>query len=112
MAGRAALLPADTTTPDLGPAVPTWMDQYAAYRQTELHVFVGAMDNLFLITAALAALAALGGLLLRSGPAPAAPAGFVPPPQATSSAASGNGSPTRPAGERAAPEIGTKPRDT
>jgi EmrB/QacA subfamily drug resistance transporter len=112
MAGRAALLPADTATPDLSPAVPAWMDQYATYRQTELHVFVGAMDYLFLITAALAALAALGALLLRSGPAPAAPAGFVPPQQAASSATSGNGSPTRPAGERAAAETGTQPRDT
>ncbi|MDQ4010215.1 MAG: DHA2 family efflux MFS transporter permease subunit [Actinomycetota bacterium] len=112
MAGRAALLPADTATPDLGPAVPTWMDQYATYRQTELHVFVGAMDNLFLITAALSALAALAALLLRSGPAPAGPTGFAPPQQATTSAASGNGGPTRPTGERVDVETGTGPRDT
>jgi EmrB/QacA subfamily drug resistance transporter len=82
IAGRAALLPADTATPHLGPAVPPWMGQYATYRQTQLQVFVGAMDNLFLISAALSALAALGALLLRSGPAPAAPAGIAPPAQA------------------------------
>ncbi len=97
MAGRAALLPTDTTTPDLGPTVPDWMDQYAAYQQTELQVFVTAMDNLFLITSALTALAVLGAFLLRSGPAPTTPAGFAPPQQATPSAASGDGSPTRPA---------------
>jgi EmrB/QacA subfamily drug resistance transporter len=112
MAGRAALLPADTATPDLSPTVPMWMNQYATYRQTELHVFVGAMDNLFLITAVLAALAALGALLLRSGPAPAAPPGFTPPQPAGSSPASGNSSPTRPAGERVVAETSTEPRDT
>ncbi|MGH3936312.1 MAG: MDR family MFS transporter [Pseudonocardiaceae bacterium] len=98
MAGRAALLPAGTATPDLGPAVPTWMDQYAMYQQTGLHVFAGAASNLFLICTALSALGALGALMLRSGPAPTAPAGFGPPQPAASPAA-GNGSPTRPAGE-------------
>jgi hypothetical protein len=112
MAGRAALLPADTATPDVSPTVPAWTNQYATYRQTELHVFVGAMDNLFLITAVLAALAALGALLLRSGPVPAAPLGSTPPQPAGSSPASGNGSPTRPAGERVVAETSTEPRDT
>ncbi len=112
MAGRAALVPADTVTPDLGPSVPAWMGQYATYQQAELQVFVGAMNNLFLICAVLSALSALGALLLRSGPAPEAPAGFAPPQQATSSPASGNGSPTRPAGERVVAETGTEPRDT
>ncbi|MDQ3765315.1 MAG: DHA2 family efflux MFS transporter permease subunit, partial [Actinomycetota bacterium] len=78
LAGRAALLPANTTTPELGPAAPDWMSQYATYRMTELQVFVAAIDNLLLIAAALSALAALVALLLRSGPAPA-PTGFVPP---------------------------------
>jgi hypothetical protein len=104
------LLPADTTTPDLGPAVPVWMDQYAAYQQAELHVFVAAMDNLFLVTAALSALAVLGALLLRSGPAPATPAGFAPPPQATPSAASGDGDPTRSAQALAAVRSDTPSR--
>ncbi|MGH3985673.1 MAG: DHA2 family efflux MFS transporter permease subunit [Pseudonocardiaceae bacterium] len=112
MAGRAALVPADTVTPDLSPSVPVWMDQYATYQQTELQVFVGAMDNLFLICAAISALSALGALLLRSGPAPAAPAGFAPPQQATSSAVSGNGSPPRPAKELTDVGTDTSPRDT
>ncbi|MGH3999123.1 MAG: DHA2 family efflux MFS transporter permease subunit, partial [Pseudonocardiaceae bacterium] len=97
MAGRAAVVPADTPIPDLGPTMPAWMDQYAVYQQTELQVFVGAMDILFLVTTALSALAVLGALLLRSGPAPAGPAGFAPPRQATPSAVSGDGRPTQPA---------------
>jgi EmrB/QacA subfamily drug resistance transporter len=88
MAGRAALLPAGTATPHLGPGAPDWTGLYATYRMTQLQVFVGAIDDLFLICAALAALAALGALLLRSGPAPAAPAGFAPPRQAAAPAAS------------------------
>jgi hypothetical protein len=111
MAGRAASLPGDTATPDLSPTVPAWMNQYATYRQTELHVFVGAMNNLFLITAALAALAALGALLLRSGPAPAAPAGIAAPQQETASAAPGNGGPTRPTKELADVRTDTAPRE-
>jgi EmrB/QacA subfamily drug resistance transporter len=97
LAGRAALLPTGTPIPDLGPTLPPWMDQYTLYQRTELHVFVGAMDNLFLITFGLSALAVLGAFLLRSGPAPAAPAGFAPPPQAIPSAAAEDGHPTRPA---------------
>jgi EmrB/QacA subfamily drug resistance transporter len=93
MAGRAALLPAGSATPDLGPGAPDWMGSYATYQLTQLQVFVGAIDDLFLIGAALAALAALGGLLLRSGPAPATPAGFAPPRQAAAPAASANGEP-------------------
>lgn len=97
MAGRAALLPADTATPDLGPGTPAWMGQWATHRQTELQVFVGTMDNLFLICAALSALSALGALLLRSGPAPAAPAGSAPPQQrATPPAVSDDGGPAGP----------------
>ncbi|MGH3798764.1 MAG: DHA2 family efflux MFS transporter permease subunit [Pseudonocardiaceae bacterium] len=111
ISGRAALLPANTATPDLGPAVPNWMSQYATYRVTELQVFVAAMDNLFLIGAALSALGALGALLLRPGPAPAAP-GFAPPQQATSSAASGDGGPIQPAKELADVGTDTQPRDT
>jgi predicted MFS family arabinose efflux permease len=81
MAGRAALLPAGTPTPHLGsgPAVPDWVGVYAIYRLTQLQVFVAAIDDLFLVVAGLSALAALGALLLRSGPTPATPAGFGPP---------------------------------
>ncbi len=81
MAGRAALLPADTATPDLGSTAPPGAGLYATYQQTQLQVFVAALDNLFLIAAALCALGALSGLLLRSGPAPAAGAGFASPAQ-------------------------------
>jgi MFS family permease len=112
MAGRATLLPTNIATPDLGPAAPVWMSQYATYRVTELQVFVAAMDDLFLIAAALSALSALGALLLRSGPAPAAP-GFAASQQETASAAaSGNGSPTRPAQELADVRTDTSSRDT
>ncbi|MGH4008253.1 MAG: DHA2 family efflux MFS transporter permease subunit [Pseudonocardiaceae bacterium] len=110
MAGRAALVPADTATPDLGPAVPDWMGQYATYQQTELQVFVGAMNNLFLICAALSVLSALAALLLRSGPAPAAPAGFTRPVQSTSESVPADGGPTRPAKELA--DVWTSPRET
>ena len=92
MAGRAALLPADTPTPHLGPpGTPDWVGMYATYQQTQLHVFVAAIDDLFLIAAAMAALGALGALLLRSGPAPAAEAGSTPPQQATGSPIPANG---------------------
>jgi EmrB/QacA subfamily drug resistance transporter len=95
MAGRASLVPADTAIPDLGPAAPDWMGQWVIQRQTELQVLVGAMDNLFLICSALSALAALGALLLRSGSAPAAPAGFAPPASEAAAAPSPNGQVTR-----------------
>jgi hypothetical protein len=92
MAGRAALLPADTPTPHLGPpGTPDWVGMYATYQQTQLQVFVAAIDDLFLIAAAMAALGTLGALLLRSGPAPAAQAGSTPPQQATGSPIPANG---------------------
>jgi EmrB/QacA subfamily drug resistance transporter len=68
LAERAALMPADTATPDLGPGAPAWAGPYAVYRLTQLQVFVAALDNVFLIIAGLSALGALGALLLRSGP--------------------------------------------
>ncbi len=86
MAGRAALMPASTPTPDLGPAAPPGADLYATYQQAGLRAFVGAIDNLFLIFAVLCALTALGALLMRSGPAPvmvAAPAHTASRPPST-----------------------------
>ncbi|MFY9808917.1 MAG: DHA2 family efflux MFS transporter permease subunit [Pseudonocardiaceae bacterium] len=75
IAGRAALLPADTVTPHLGGSgVPDWVGVYVTYRETQLQVFVGAIDDLFLIISVLSALGALGALLLRSGPALTSPA--------------------------------------
>jgi EmrB/QacA subfamily drug resistance transporter len=96
MGGRAALVPSNTVTPHLGdPQVPDWLGVYATYRQTQLQVFVGAIDDLFLIASGLSALAAVGALvLLRSGPAPVTPAGFTPPQQATAPPASLNAGPT------------------
>lgn len=82
MAGRAALLPT-TPVPHLGDAtLPDWVGTYALYQQTQLQVFVGSIDDLFLIATGLSALGALIALLLRSGPAPIPPAGSGPPPTA------------------------------
>lgn len=67
MAGRAALVPSNTPLPNLGPTAP---GLYATYHQSELRAFVGAIDTLFLIFAALCTLTALGALLMRSGRAP------------------------------------------
>lgn len=70
LAGRAALVPANTPTPHIGgPSVPDWLSIYAVYQQTQQRVFVGAIDDLFLIATGISGLAALGALLLRSGPA-------------------------------------------
>jgi EmrB/QacA subfamily drug resistance transporter len=97
-AGRAALVPkkvpipilqADapplptyphpSLIPHLGrPGTPEWLSVWALYHQTQLLVFVGAVDDLFLIAAVLAAVAAVGALFMSSRTAPALPA---PPPQ-------------------------------
>ncbi len=90
MAGRAALLPANTPTPNLGPAAPPGADLYATYQQANLRAFVGAIDNLFLIFAALCVVTALGGLLMRSGPAPVIDA---PPAHTAPRSLSTNGHP-------------------
>jgi hypothetical protein len=96
MAGRAALLPADTATQHLGgPAVPDWVGGYALYQQTQLQVFVGGLDDLFLIAAGLSALGALGALLLRSGPPPTAPASLVPRQQAIAPTPSADAGPVK-----------------
>jgi len=69
MAGRTALLPATALTPHLGPpGTPDWVGLYALHQQTHQQVFVGAIDDLFLLITALFALSALGALLLRSRP--------------------------------------------
>ncbi|MDQ3904897.1 MAG: hypothetical protein M3300_05480, partial [Actinomycetota bacterium] len=69
LAGRATLVPATTPTPHIGdPSIPDWLSIYAIYQQTQKQVFVGTIDDLFLIATGLSALAAMGALLLRSGP--------------------------------------------
>jgi len=79
MADRAALLPATTPTPHLGPpGTPDWIGLYALYQQTHQQVFVAAINNLFLLVAALFALSALGALLLRSKLPPAGAPGVSP----------------------------------
>jgi hypothetical protein len=80
MTGRSALLPADTITPHLGDAaVPDWVGTAAIYRLTQLQVFVAGLSDLFLITAALSALGALGALLLRHPATPDTPAAALLP---------------------------------
>jgi MFS family permease len=92
MAGRAALLPQDTPVPHLGPpGTPDWTGLYALYHQTELRVFVGAINNVFLIMAGICALGVLGALLLRSGRVPTLPAETVPPAQPVSQSLPTNG---------------------
>ena len=97
MAGRAALVPANVATLHLGPpGTPDWLGDYATYRMTQLHVFVGAIGDLFLIASGLSLLAALGALALRSGPAAVAAPGTAPaPPRPATRPASPNGQPPR-----------------
>lgn len=87
LAGRAALLPANTPVPTLGPAAPPLADLYAVYHDTDLRAFTAAINNLFLLFAALFAVSALVALSLRSGPA--APVESAPPQQAAMPATSG-----------------------
>ncbi len=75
--------------------MPDWVGAYATYQQTQLQVFVGGLDDLFLIAAGLSALGALGALLLRSGPAPATPASLAVPRQVTTPTAPTNGGPVK-----------------
>jgi EmrB/QacA subfamily drug resistance transporter len=83
LAGRAALVPPNMPTPHLGPpGTPDWLGEYAIYRLTQLRVFAGAIDNIFLICAVLSAVGAIGGLLMRSGRAPAVRAEEPPVPAA------------------------------
>jgi MFS family permease len=96
MAGRGALLPANTAISDLGPTVPRWAGPYAVYRLTQMQVFAGAMDYLLLALAALSALGALGALLLRAGSTSSASAGFVPPQQTPAPMAPTDGGFTNP----------------
>jgi EmrB/QacA subfamily drug resistance transporter len=80
LAARSALVPATTLTPHLGPpGIPDWLGVYAVYHDTSLQVFVGAIDDLFLICSAVCVLGAVVALFLRSGRAPAAPPGMPAP---------------------------------
>jgi EmrB/QacA subfamily drug resistance transporter len=67
---RAAVLPADTPTPHLGPGIPDWLGVYALDQQTQLRTFTNAVDWLFIIVAILSAAGVVLAIFLRSGPAP------------------------------------------
>jgi hypothetical protein len=85
-------VPQGAPVPHLGPpGTPDWTGLYALYHQTELQVFVGAIDNVFLIMAGICAVGVLGALLLRSGRAPAVPAETISPAQPVSPPAPANG---------------------
>jgi EmrB/QacA subfamily drug resistance transporter len=73
LANRAALLPANTPVPHLGPPqVPDWLGVWAIYQKTQLQTFADAVDWLFIIVAILTAAGVVLAIFLRSGPAPAA----------------------------------------
>ncbi|MGH3831458.1 MAG: DHA2 family efflux MFS transporter permease subunit [Pseudonocardiaceae bacterium] len=102
MAGRAALVPASTPTPHLGPTAPPGAGLYATYLGTMGRATIGAMDDQFIIAAAICVLGAVMALWLRSGPATPAPATPAPatlspagstPPQQVASPVSANGGP-------------------
>jgi EmrB/QacA subfamily drug resistance transporter len=128
LAGRSALVPANTPIPHLGdPTIPNWLTVYAVYHQTQMQVFVDGIDDLFLIASALGALGALSALLLRSGPTRATPAAVsatpkqadAPPtpsngevalePHHTPSHPTGNGSSARTTGTLIGTEIDKSP---
>jgi EmrB/QacA subfamily drug resistance transporter len=115
MAGRAALLPQSTQVPHLGPpGTPDWTGLYATYHQTELRVFTGAIDHVFLVMAGLCVLGVLGSLLLPAGPAPATPAVTVPAAQPASRRPPANGRVTGkrmllPASDRGLTDNGSAP---
>jgi EmrB/QacA subfamily drug resistance transporter len=68
--------------PPTGPSGPPWLSLWAPYNRTQNLVFVGAMDDLFLVSAALGALAVvMAALFMPSRPTPATPTGPAPPAQ-------------------------------
>jgi EmrB/QacA subfamily drug resistance transporter len=58
-----------------------WLSVSALYNRTQQLVFTGAVDDVFLISAALGAVAAVAALFLRSRPIPATPTPPAPPAQ-------------------------------
>src|SRR5215212_1898889 len=71
---RGGMITSATSIPSMGPG-PTgeMMGTYAVYQQTQLQVFVEAMDVLFIVTAIITAVGVVLAFMLRSGPAPKAP---------------------------------------
>ncbi|MDT7581292.1 MAG: hypothetical protein QOK35_2556, partial [Pseudonocardiales bacterium] len=76
---RAGLMATGTPIPRMG-AGPNgeMMGMYAVYQQTQLQVFVEAMDVLFVVTAIITVVGVALAFLLRSGPAPKAPGEAAP----------------------------------
>ena len=71
---RAGLMATGTAIPPLGSGrTGEMVGMYAVYRQTQLQVFVAAMDDLFIITAIITVFGVALAFMLRSGPAPKAP---------------------------------------
>jgi EmrB/QacA subfamily drug resistance transporter len=75
LADRAAVLPADTPIPHLGPGIPAWLGVYALDQRTQLQTFANAVDWLFVIIAILSAAGVVLAIFLRSGRAPASDQG-------------------------------------
>ena len=72
LANRSELLPAGTSTPQLGPPGTSPVEgMLALYQQTELRVFADSIDWLFVIVAILTACGVVLAMFLRSGGAPA-----------------------------------------
>ena len=76
---RGGMITSATSMPSMGPG-PTgeMMGTYAVYQQTQLQVFVEAMDVLFIVTAIITAVGVVLAFMLRSGPAPTAPGEAAP----------------------------------
>jgi hypothetical protein len=71
---RAGLMPIGTTIPAMGAGrTGETVGMYAVYQQTQLQVFVEAMDVLFIITAVITAVGVVLAFFLRSGPVKKAP---------------------------------------
>lgn len=106
MANRSALTPGTLTPPTVdAPGAPPIAGLYAWYQQTRVQVFVTAIDNIFLVTAAITTLGVLAALFLRSNissgssqqaPPPPNPGALAPtpkPPDTTPAVASQGGEP-------------------
>jgi hypothetical protein len=71
---RAGLMTTGTAIPSMGPGrTGEMMGMYGVYQQTQLQVFVAAMDVLFIITAIITVIGVVLAFFLRSGPVKKAP---------------------------------------
>jgi acyl-CoA synthetase (AMP-forming)/AMP-acid ligase II len=71
---RAGLMATGTAIPPMGSGrTGEMMGMYAVYQQTQLQVFVEAMDVLFIITAIITGVGVVLAFFLRSGPVKKAP---------------------------------------